>query len=654
MKEFFLELFSEEIPAKMQHSACVELEEQFKNKLGDSVGYSNLKTFVTPRRLVLVCDVEEYTKPVSTEYRGPNASASDEVLARFAESKHATTTECYKKVLNGKEYWFITVITQQELFESKIEALVENIIREFKWPKSMSWNSSKIRWIRPLRNVFACFSGHPVPLNIAGVGNSFELSGHRVLGTTFSASSFDEYSKKLAEQYVILDFQTRKDEILKQIHKIQSEHDLSVHIDTDLLDEITGLIEYPTVILGKIPERFLSLPQEVITNCMAHHQKFLSVFKGPELAPFFISVCNIADTSNFIHGCQKVLNARLSDAEFFFLNDRKRTLESRVQDLSGSEFYAKLGSMLDKTERVRFVTSLLCSSFNIDNNLADRAALLSKCDLNTEMVYEFPELQGIMGGIYASLDGENVEVSTAIREQYSPTSPQDPVPASKYGAALSLADKLDSLCSFFSLGVKLHGSKDPMGLRRAGIGIIRILLDHNIQINLRSIISQICDRFGYQDVLVYFTQFIIDRLVQLVGCQQNLANAILNREEGLDIVEIASKIDVLKEYAYNPEIIAAYKRLSNTVSSPGPTNVEPELFQTDHERKFYNIILSLQHLDDTKEFMSALAQNANEVNTFLDSVHINVEDESIKNNRLALVAFAINTFDKYIKFTLLF
>lgn len=654
MKEFFLELFSEEIPAKMQHSACVELEEQFKNKLGDSVGYSNLKTFVTPRRLVLVCDVDEYTKPVSTEYRGPNASASDEVLARFAESKHATTTECYKKVLNGKEYWFITVITQQELFESKIEALVENIIREFKWPKSMSWNSSKIRWIRPLRNVFACFSGHPVPLNIAGVGNSFELSGHRVLGKKFSASNFNEYSKKLLEENVILDFQTRKQEILKQIHGLEESNGISVHADEELLDEVSGLIEYPTVILGKIPERFLSLPQEVIVNCMAHHQKFLSVFKGPELAPFFISVCNIADTSNFIHGCQKVLNARLSDAEFFFLNDRKRTLESRVQDLSGSEFYAKLGSMLDKTERVRFVTSLLCSSFNIDNNLADRAALLSKCDLNTEMVYEFPELQGIMGGIYASLDGENVEVSTAIREQYSPTSPQDPVPASKYGAALSLADKLDSLCSFFSLGVKLHGSKDPMGLRRAGIGIIRILLDHNIQINLKSIISQICDRFGYQDVLVYFTQFIIDRLVQLVGCQQNLANAILNREEGLDIVEIASKIDVLKEYAYNPEIIAAYKRLSNTVSSPGPTNVEPELFQTDHERKFYNIILSLQHLDDTKEFMSALAQNANEVNTFLDSVHINVEDESIKNNRLALVAFAINTFDKYIKFTLLF
>lgn len=654
MKEFFLELFSEEIPAKMQHSACVELEEQFKNKLGDSVGYSNLKTFVTPRRLVLVCDVDEYTKPVSTEYRGPNASASDEVLARFAESKHATTAECYKKVSNGKEYWFITVVTQQELFESKIEALVENIIREFKWPKSMSWNSSKIRWIRPLRNVFACFSGHPVPLNIAGVGNSFELYGHRVLGKKFSASNFNEYSKKLLEENVILDFQTRKQEILKQIHGLEESHGISVHADEELLDEVSGLIEYPTVILGKIPERFLSLPQEVIVNCMAHHQKFLSVFKGPELAPFFISVCNIADTSNFIHGCQKVLNARLSDAEFFFLNDRKRTLESRVQDLSGSEFYAKLGSMLDKTERVRFVTSLLCSSFNIDNNLADRAALLSKCDLNTEMVYEFPELQGIMGGIYASLDGENVEVSTAIREQYSPTSPQDPVPASKYGAALSLADKLDSLCSFFSLGVKLHGSKDPMGLRRAGIGIIRILLDHNIQINLKSIISQICDRFGYQDVLVYFTQFIIDRLVQLVDCQQNLANAILNREEGLDIVEIARKIDIIKEYAYNPEIIAAYKRLFNTVSSPGPTNVEPELFQTDHERKFYNIILSLQHLDDTKEFMSALAQNANEVNTFLDSVHINVEDESIKNNRLALVAFAINTFDKYIKFPLLF
>lgn len=655
MKEFFFELFFEEIPAKTQLFASSEVCRLFNELTDGVVDHADPKAFVTPRRLAFVCEVEEYTIEARDLVRGPQTCVSDVVVQKFAESRGIKISDCFKEMVGTKEYWFYTDVCDPKKFVDVVPGLISGIINGFKWPKTMIWNSGHTRWVRPLRNVFACFDGLPVPLDVAGVGNSGTLLGHRVHGGGFEARNFAEYVKKLRENGVVLDFFERRDVIVHEIHEIEKKHSVEIRADGGLLDEVTGLVEHPKVVLGQIPEHFLSLPEEIIVDCMAHHQKFMPVFKSNRLAPHFISVCNIDFTLNYIKGNERVLNARLSDAKFFFDNDRKSSLESRFDRLAGSSFYPKLGSVQDRVNRIRAVASAISDELGLSSAILDRAAMLAKCDLVTEVVYEFPELQGVIGAIYAQLDGESDEVSGAIAEQYLPAGVDGAIPKSQYGAALSLADKIEMLISFFHVGQKLKGSKDPLGLRRAGIGIVRVILGHALSIDLRAIAFRAQRDMHYDEDPSYFLTFIVDRLIQILGVPENLIKAMTDLNAEVDLLKIKQRYLELGKYAEDDEILAPYKRLCNTIH--GVTSqgiVDEKLLSDGAEFTFYKAVHDLGCDARPREYMEKLRGLGRLVDDFLDTTHVNVDDQDVRRNRIALVSEAVRSYEKYIKFSLLF
>lgn len=654
MKELFLELFSEEIPAKMQLNACAELKKRLIEEFEGFIKYEDIQTFVTPRRLVAKANIAEYTNELSTEFRGPKGSATRDIVEKFALSRNTLPENCYKKTTNSGEYWFFTEKTPAQPVDTVLGEIITNVILKFKWPKTMVWNSGHIKWIRPLRNVFVCLNQHSIPINIMGIGNSEQLQGHRTLGGKFTAKTFDEYKKALADNYVILDFYERLQIILDQIKGIEKTQDISVGTNEDLLTEITGLVEYPRVILGEIPLQFLSLPAEVIINCIGHHQKFLPVFKDEKLAPLFISVSNSQAIETFTQGNQKVLNARLSDADFFFKNDHKIPLSERFEKLDSLLFYHNLGSVKDRTNRIRSIAAVLSKYLSLNQKTLDRAAYLSKCDLMTEMVYEFPELQGVIASKYAELDNEDLGVCLALREQYLPQGNND-MPTSIYGAALALADKLELLISMFSIGKKLSGSKDPMGLRRAGIGIVKIILDKEFYIDLLEVIEKVKPEADNLTIIQYFTQFILDRLVQILQCPTALINAVFSAWPHLNLVELTSRIKMAQRYYQDENIIASYKRLSNSIANNKKTgNVDETLFQEQAEHQVYNIAKELNNCQDMEAQMQCLQKYSNQINQFFDEVLVNTEDEIIRKNRINLILEVLQGYEQYIKFALLF
>lgn len=656
MKEFFFELFSEEIPAKMQKLAAEELKLRFTQQVENLVEFSDLETFVTPRRLVLLCKISDKTKMSKTLVKGPRTSIDNSILEKFLQSNGIKIEDCFKDVVDSKEYYFFNKVTEAEDITLYVTDIIYQIITKFKWPKDMFWNDSKIRWVRPLRNIYVSLDGEFIPVNIIGISNNDFIQPHRVLGKPFKPKNFLDYKESLLKNGVILSSQERKNFIQEQIANIEkSNNNIKVIVNEALLDEIVGLTEYPCVVLGEIPERFLSLPEKIIINCMAHHQKFMPVYNSDGLDKFFVLVCNNKCFDNAIIGAQKVLNARLNDAEFFLINDKQKTLDSKIQVLNNTVFYDKLGSIYDRVSRMQTVAEIVCKFFDVERLFIQRAILLSKCDLMTEVVSEFPELQGYMGAYYAKLAKEDGIVVDGIREQYMPSNSEDELPKTIPGTIVALVDKLELLLSFFHIGIRLKGSKDSLGLRRAGIGLAKILMNCKAGICIKELAKEACDRLRYSDDLAeYFIKFIIDRLVQIFKCPFNILNAIISASERFDIADIRGKLDILLPYANDPDILGAYKRLINIVNTKKNIAINELLFNNEFEKKLFKQLLLLAEIDDIEEYMKTVKEIVPTLYDFFDNVLVNVESEQIRDNRIALLSFSIMLYEKYIKFYLLF
>ena len=501
MAELLLELFCEEIPARMQAKAEGDLRDALTKGLAEAgVEYGDVVALSGPRRLtVAISGLPEKSADVSEEKKGPKVDAPEKAIEGFLRGAGLTSidqAEVRSDPKKGDFYVAVREIPGRPL-EDIIAGLVPEIVRGFHWPKSMRWGRGELRWVRPLQRILCVFDGKTVEFEIDGLKSGSETEGHRVHGRgPFKLTSFADYKETLQEKgFVALSREDRRLLIEEQAQMVCAQAGLELVEDKGLLDEVTGLAEWPVVILGEMDPAFLSLPPEVVQLSMRTHQKYFAVRdpKTGELAPNFVVVANIEASDGgkaIAAGNARVLSARLDDARFFWEQDKATPLEKMADKLKTIDFKKELGTIADKVERVAALARELAEPVGADPDMAERAARLAKADLVSGMVGEFPELQGVMGGYYARAQGETDAVATAIAGHYKPQGPSDAVPTEPVAIAVALADKLDTLVGFWAIDEKPTGSKDPFALRRAALGVVRIILENGVRLKLLEILDE--------------------------------------------------------------------------------------------------------------------------------------------------------------------
>jgi len=500
MPQLLLEIFSEEIPARMQQGAARDLERMVSDRLkAAGLTWDALTTYAGPRRLTLVIDgLPTATPDREEEVKGPRASAPEQALEGFLRKTGLTRDQ-----LTERDGVLFAVLSSKGRATTDLVAeTVDQVVRTFPWPKSMRWGSGTLRWVRPIKRILCLFDGKVVPFEIDGIQSDAITEGHRFLGSgeLLRVSDFVDYRTQLEKNFVLLDVADRKLRILEQAKAACAARGLALVDDDGLLDEVAGLAEWPTPILGDMDPQFLALPPEVVRLSMKVHQKYFAV-RDPSkdgLAPNFLVVANVEATDGgkaLAAGNSRVLSARLNDARFFWDEDQKVGFDAWNAKLSGVTFHAKLGTLAERVERIAALSREIAPLVGADADEAETAARLSKADLLSGMVSEFPELQGIMGGYYARLAGHSDAIADAVRDHYKPQGPADTVPTAPVTVAVALADKLDTLVGFFAIDEKPTGSKDPFALRRAALGVIRLVLENGVRLGLRT--EQVLDLVLY-------------------------------------------------------------------------------------------------------------------------------------------------------------
>ncbi|SHE40203.1 glycyl-tRNA synthetase beta chain [Litoreibacter ascidiaceicola] len=502
MPDLLIELFSEEIPARMQGKAAADLKKLVTDGLVEAgLTYASAGAFSTPRRLALSVEGVLAASPaVKEERKGPKVGAPEQALAGFLRSTGLTQDQLEARDDKKGQVWFAVIDKPGRPAAEIVAEVLEQTVRSFPWPKSMRWGDGTLRWVRPLHSILCILSDEAgaevVPLDIDGIKAGDTTHGHRFMAPdAFSVTSFDDYAAKLKRAKVVLDASERADHIWAEATNQAFAQGMEVVEDRGLLAEVAGLVEWPVVLLGKIEEQFLDLPPEVLKTSMKEHQKFFSV-KNPKTGRIeqYVTVANIetADQgATILAGNGRVLSARLADAKFFWENDlrvAKAGMQPWIDALENVTFHNKLGSQKERIERIAALAREIAPAVGADPDLAEQAARVAKADLSSEMVYEFPELQGLMGRYYSDAAGLPAEVGAACEEHYSPLGPSDDVPTAPVSVAVALADKVDLLASFWWIDEKPTGSKDPFALRRGALGIVRLLLDNSLSVSLSDLI----------------------------------------------------------------------------------------------------------------------------------------------------------------------
>ena len=668
MPQLLLELFSEEIPARMQANAARDLERLARERLAaEGLLPEALKTFAGPRRLTLVAEgLPAAQSDRHEERKGPRVGSPDQAIEGFLRSTGLTRDQ-----LTERDGVYFAHLHKAGRPTAEIVAeMVDAIVRGFPWPKSMTWGRGTLKWVRPLKRILCVFDGEIVPFQIDGIESGDTCEGHRFMGSAqpFKARNFDDYADGLARHFVVLDPEERKERIMDAARTLCFARNFELVEDEGLLDEVAGLAEWPTPILGDMDPDFLDLPSEVIRTSMRTHQKYFAV-RDPQtgfLVPHFITVANIEAPDGgkaIAAGNAKVLSARLSDARFFWDEDQKTRLEDRLEKLKGVTFHAKLGTMYERVERIVALAGELAPYVRDDAETkanAIAAARLCKADLVTGMVGEFPELQGVMGGYYAEKEGLEPEVVDAIRWHYKPQGPTDDVPVQATAATVALADKLDTLVSFFAIDEKPTGSRDPFALRRAALGAIRILLSTRARLPLRKAVAAVeriraehqAGAMGKADA-GEVTAFFADRLKVLIreqGQRHDLVDAVFALGDD-DLVRVVSKVNALEAFLATEDgknLLAGYKRAVNILKAeekkgPLPTGA-PNDSAPGEEGALTNAVGHMEvevgkalAKEDYEAAMTALAQLREPVDAFFDKVLVNSDIASERENRLRLL-----------------
>ncbi|MBT5428610.1 MAG: glycine--tRNA ligase subunit beta, partial [Rhodospirillaceae bacterium] len=580
MSELLLEIISEEIPAGMQIRAIADLEANLVSGLTEiGLSYNNVETFVTPRRLtVSIGGVAEKTEGFTEERRGPKTDAPEKAVRGFLGSVGLTINEIEKRQTDKGEFLYAVIHVSGQDALDLLPPLVEQAIKKISWPKSMRWANHTVRWVRPISNILCIFNNNILPIKFGPFESCDFTISHRMLGSKkVKIRDLQDYKRVMKEDNVLIDRKERRDKIIENATTLLEQEDLRLVSDDNLLEEVLGLVEMPVVLMGSIDPEFMDVPSEVLVTTMKKNQKYFSL-TTPDgcLASKFLVVSNQLGRDGgaaIVAGNERVLRARLADAKFFWEQDKKKRLESRLSQLNNISFHPKLGSLANKVDRMVEIASKISDVMGLDNENILRAVRLAKADLSSGMVIEFPNLQGIMGSYYAINDGESQLVANAIRDHYSPMGPSDSCPTEPTSVVVSLADKIDSLISFWAINEKPTGSKDPFGLRRAALGIIRLLIDNKVRLSLSDIFDHAWESGKYtnikRDVVDDLVSFCADRLkihMKSSGKRHDLIAAVFSVNKEDDFVKMLSCVDALTEFIESDDgsnLLVAFRRAAN-------------------------------------------------------------------------------------------
>ncbi len=677
MPDLLIELFSEEIPARMQVRASEDLKKRITDGLVEAgITYAGAAAFSTPRRLTLTLQgVLSESPTLKEERKGPRVDAPEQAIEGFLRGAGLTKDQLEIRDEKKGQVYFAVVEKPGRPTADIIADVLENTIRNFPWPKSMRWGSGSLRWVRPLHSIICILSDEsgttPVALDIDGIIAGDKTQGHRFMSNgSFAVSGFDDYAAKLKRAHVILDPTERQEMIWQDATNMAFANGLEVVDDRGLLAEVAGLVEWPVVLMGKIADEFLDLPPEVLQTSMKEHQKFFSV-RNPKTGRIerFITVANRETRdqgATILAGNQKVLSARLSDAKFFWENDLRVAkgdgLTAWTDRLSNVTFHNKLGSQKARIDRIAAMAATLAPLVGAAVEQASLAAQVAKADLSSEMVYEFPELQGLMGRYYATAAGLPEAVAQACQDHYSPLGPSDDVPTAPVSVAVALADKLDTLAGFWAIDEKPTGSKDPFALRRAALGVIRLLLENNVRLTLTDVIaahigaidpSLPCDALT-ADLVAFFHDrlkvFLRDR-----GVRHDVIDACIAMDGNDDITLLVKRAEALGAVLSTDDgvnLVQAFKRATNILTQAEEKDGVEYSFGADVKFAESDMETAVFAALDTAEpkIQSALAQEdfatamttmsglRASVDAFFEAVQINSDNEIVRRNRLNLLS----------------
>lgn len=669
MPDLLIELFSEEIPARMQKRAAEDLKRMVTDGLVEAgLTYASAGTFHTPRRLALSVEgLSEASRDTTEERKGPRTDAPEKALEGFLRSTGLTKEQLEIRDEKKGQAYFARITHKGRPAEAILAEVLEAAIRNFPWPKSMRWGAGDLRWVRPLHSILCILSDEQgarvVPMEVAGIAAGDTTRGHRFMGPdAFAVTSFEDYEAKLKRASVMLRADERAETIWSEASSQAFAQGLELVEDRGLLDEVAGLVEWPVVLMGEIGEEFLGLPPEVLQTSMKEHQKFFSV-RDPKTGRItrFVTVANIETRDHgatILAGNGKVLSARLADAKFFWENDlrvvKDHGLEGMAEGLSNVTFHNRLGSQSARIARIAALAREIAPQVSADADDAEKAAQIAKADLRSEMVGEFPELQGLMGRYYAQAQELKPEIAAAAQEHYQPLGPSDAVPSAPVSVAVALADKLDTLAGFWAIDEKPTGSKDPFALRRAALGVIRLVLSNGLRLRLRELIGAADERASADDLLSFFH----DRLkvhLRAEGIPHDVIDACIAMPGNDDLTLLVARAEALAAFLKTEDgenLTQGFKRANNILAQAEAKDgveysfgADAKFAESAEEKALFLALDGAQpKIDDAmsrEDFGAAMAAMASlraPIDAFFEAVQVNSDNQVLRRNRLNLLS----------------
>jgi glycyl-tRNA synthetase beta chain len=685
MSEFFLELFSEEIPSSLQKSLREELLNSFIKEFNEkSISFKKSSSFSTPNRLVILFEgLQKQITLKSEEIKGPNVKAPEVALEGFIRSNNINKKDLFKQTIDKGEFYFFKTKSKKLNTQDLLEQLVPSILQKIQWKKSMRWSDFNLNWGRPLKSILAIFDKKNLTFNFHHLTSS---------NSTFIDKEFEEkkkifvdfkdYNNFFKKLNITIDHNLRKNLIEKKLNDISSKKNITIENNPKLLDEVVDLTDQPNVILCEFDRKFLNIPKEILIITMQYHQKYFPTFdKKGNITNEFLVVTNKKDINGLIKlGNERVVEARLNDAEFFWKKDKSQNLVKRVSMLKSMNYFKGLGTYFDKVQRMRKLGGMLSDELLISKDKVELSASICKVDLVSELVGEFPELQGIMGGYFAEAQGFEKDVCKAISEHYLPAGLNSKIPKKPYSVALSLADKIDTLVGFFGINQKPTSSKDPFALRRLALGIIKTIIENKKDFKIRDLISYSAGlyldqgfEFENKSIQNELLNFLMDRLKFYMKEEKirtdiiQASTSFLNLDQSVIVFGKAKSLNKFINKPNGKDVVSSFKRASSILESElKGKNIElsnttdPGIFKTEFEKNLYKKINELrkyfQNIDkdeDFEESIKNLAESKKVIFDFFDNVTVNEDDTTIKKNRLELIQMLCKTFDYYVNFSLI-
>ena len=685
MSEFFLELFSEEIPAGLQISLRDKILYDF-NKLFEEKKLSSKKNFSlsSPNRLVVVFEgLEKQIKIKSKEIKGPKINAPDQAIEGFLRSNKIEKKDLFKKKTEKDEFYFYKTAPKVLDTQDLLVEFIPKILGNYQWKKSMKWGEFDLNWGRPLKSILSIFDKkiinfkfhHLVSSNLTYIDKDLEEK-------TKTFINFKAYEKFFEKQRIFIDQNKRLKIVNRYFSKILSKRGLRINENPKLIDEVVNLVDSPNIILCNFNKKFLSVPKEILTLTMITHQKYFPIFDDKnQITNEFLVITNKKDQKGFIKaGNERVVEARLSDAEFFWNKDKTQNLVKKVSKLKSMNYFKDLGTYFDKVQRMRKIGGMISDELLISKEKVELSASICKTDLTSDLVSEFPELQGIMGGYFSANQGFDKDISLALTEQYLPIGLNSKVPKKPFSVALSLTDKIDSLVGFFGINERPTSSKDPLALRRTALGIIRIIIENKKDLKVSDLLSYSSSLYEDQgfylvnkNLLKELHNFLKDRFryylkekeIRFDIIEATISSFSLNRL--FSSFEKARCLNKIINSQIGVDIISSYKRASNILENEMKRNeieiddtTDPGIFKSDFEKNLYKKIneikkyySSIDNDENYEKSLSILAEARKEIFEFFDNVKVNEENETLKKNRLELINMLCKTFQNFINFELL-